>query len=456
MLSTDSNSRDQQGMKRVLAWWDLAGIGIGCMVGVGIFVLPGIEAAQHAGPAISLSFLLAAVVVSLTALAYAELATMMPLSGGAYSYCHMTFGVFPGWLMGWSLMLEYLVATSMVAVGWSAYLVHLLSGFGLALPPALTSPAVGAGSGFANLPAVLIVSATLLVVMIGVQESARLALALVLLKICAVLVFLGDSAPHINPANWSPFMPFGFSGVLTATSIVFIAFGGFDAISTAAEEAKNPQKDLPIGLLVSLGVVALAYMSVAAVMTGVVPFHELDVADPMTVVLTAAKHPWVSRLVSVAALIGMSSVLLAMLVAQPRIMFAMARDGLLPAGLAKIQPRSGIPLYATLISATIVMVMAALLPIQIIAELCSMGFLLASVVVCLAVLILRKRNPELQRPFRMPWAGVLAPFGVGCNLLLIVMLPFATQLRFGLWLILGIIIYLFMKQRSKGDTNEPA
>ena len=455
MQDNAEHTNPPQKMKRVLAWWDLAGIGIGCMVGVGIFVLPGVEAAQHAGPAISLSFLLAAVVVSFTALAYAELSTMLPVSGSAYSYCRITFGIFPGWLMGWALMLEYLVATSMVAVGWSAYLVYLLADFGMALPPAFTTSTLGAGTGFANLPAVVIVCAVLLVVVTGVRESARLAMLLVLLKICAVAIFLVESVPHISPANWSPFMPFGFSGVLTATSVVFIAFGGFDAISTAAEEAKNPQRDLPVGLIVSLGVVALAYIAVATAMTGVVPFKELDVADPMTVVLTAAKHPWVSRLVSVAALIGMSSVLLAMLVAQPRIVFAMARDGLLPAGLAKLQARSGIPLYATLTSVALVIVMAAMLPIQIIAELCSMGFLLASVVVCLAVPILRHRSPELQRPFRMPWVSVVAPFAVCCNLLLIFMLPSATQVRFGLWMLLGSIIYFFMRKRTKGSANEP-
>ena len=444
-------SNQQQGMKRVLAWWDLAGIGIGCMLGVGIFVLPGVEAAQNAGPAISLSFMMAAAVVSLTALAYAELSAMLPVSGSAYSYCRITFGVFPGWLMGWVLMLEYLVATSMVAIGWSAYLVHLLSGFGLSLPVSITSPAVGSVAGYANLPAVLIVGAVLMVDLTGVRESARMTLLLVLLKLFAVLIFLGISVSNINIANWSPFMPFGFSGVLTATAVVFVAFGGFDAICTAAEECRNPQRDLPIGLLASLGVVALAYMAVAAIMTGVVPFQELDVADPMTVVLTAARHPWVSRLVSSAALVGMSSVLLAMLVAQPRIMFAMARDGLLPEPLARLHLSSGIPLHATLISATIVMVAAALLPIQVIAELCSMGFLLASLVVCLAVPVLRKRRPELQRPFQMPLATVLVPTGVCCNLVLIVMLPTATQLRFAIWLAIGVIFYLFMKKNAKTE-----
>lgn len=434
------------GLRRTLSAWDLAGIGIGCMVGVGIFVLPGVEAAHHAGPAITLSFLLAAIVIAFTALAYAELSTMMPVSGSAYSYCLATFGILPAWLIGWTLLLEYLVGAAMVAIGWSAYLVHLLGGFGLQLPPALTTAPLGNGGGIINLPAMLIVMSVVVVLLIGVRESARITLALVAVKIGAVMVFLGGSIPHIDPANWSPFMPFGFSGVLTASSVAFIAFGGFDAISTAAEEAKKPQRDLPLGLMVALGVVTLSYMAVAATMTGVVPFQQLDVADPMTVVLTAARHPWVSRLVSLAALAGIASVLLAMLLAQPRIMFAMARDGLFPDCLAKVHPRFGTPFRATLISGLVVVVMAGLLPIQIIAELCSLGFLAASTVVCLSVTVLRRRCPGLHRPFRMPCAGVLAPLGMLCCMVLIAMLPYQTQMRYLIWLAAGLGAYLLRRK----------
>lgn len=450
--STDPAGAGQE-LRRNLSAWHLAGIGIGCMVGVGIFVLPGVEAAQHAGPAIMLSFLLAAIVIAFTALAYAELSTMMPVSGGAYSYCLATFGVFPAWLMGWTLLLEYLVGAAMVSIGWSAYLVHLLGGFGLRLPPAYTSAPFGSSGGILNLPAMLIVISVVVVVLIGMQESARITLALVGVKIGAVVVFLGESVPHINPANWTPFMPFGFSGVLTASSVAFIAFGGFDAISTAAEEAKNPQRDLPIGLMVALGVVTLSYMAVAATMTGVVPFSQLDVADPMTVVLTAAQHPWVSRLVSLAALAGIASVLLAMLLAQPRIMFSMARDGLLPGALAQIHPRFGTPFRATLISGLAVLFMAALLPIQVIAELCSLGFLAASMTVCLSLTVLRRRHPGLHRPFRMPFAGVLAPLGMLCCLLLIAMLPHQTQARYAVWLAAGAVMYLLRRKRIMLHNN---
>lgn len=439
-----SASETGHGLRRHLSAWDLAGIGIGCMVGVGIFVLPGVEAAGHAGPAISLSFLLAAIAVSFTALAYAELSSMMPVSGSAYSYSLTTFGILPAWLVGWSLLLEYLVGAAMVAIGWSAYLAHLLKGFGVQLPAALAAPTFG--GGILNLPALLIVLSVMAVVLVGVKESARITLILVVVKIGAVLVFLWESAPHINPVNWSPFMPMGFSGVLTAAAVAFIAFGGFDAICTAAEEAKNPQRDLPIGLMVALVVVALAYVAVAATMTGVVPFRQLDVADPMTVVLTAARHPWISRVVSVAALAGIGSVLLAMLLAQPRIVFAMAKDGLLPGYLAEVHPRFGTPFRSTVISGVVVAAMAGLLPIQVIAELCSMGFLVASMSACLSVFMLRRTHPQRHRPFRVPFAGVVAPLGIACCLLLIAMLPQQTLLRYGVWLTAGLGVYLLRRK----------
>lgn len=436
-------------LKRTLSWWHLAGIGIGCMVGVGIFVLPGVEAANHAGPAIILSFFLASLVVTCAALAYAELGAMMPLSGSAYSYCNIIFGRFPGWLMGWTLLLEYVIGATLVAIGWSAYLTHLLEGFGIALPKELTTALLAGDGGIINLPAMLIVLAVTTVVLTGMQESARLTLALVAVKIGTVLVFLWASVPHIDPANWSPFMPFGFGGVLTATAVTFIAFGGFDAISTAAEETKNPQRNVPIGLLVSLAVVTLAYMAVAATMTGVVPFKGLDVADPMTVVLAAANHPWISRLIAVAALFGITSVLLGLLLAQPRIVFAMARDGLLPSYLSAIHPRFGTPFRSTLITGLTVAFLAALLPIQIIAELCSLGYLTASMVVCIAISLLRRRDPGRHRPFRMPCAWLIAPLGALCCILLLVMLPKATLIRYGIWLTIGTVVYFIRRKRRQ-------
>jgi APA family basic amino acid/polyamine antiporter len=273
-------------------------------------------------------------------------------------------------------------------------------------------------------------------------------LVLVVVKLAAVLIFLGESAGHVRSENWMPFMPFGFSGVLTAASVTFIAFGGFEAMTTAAEEAKNPQRDLPRALGITLLVVMLAYVAVAAVMTGVMPYQELDVADPMTVVLAAARHPWAAQLIAAAALFGMTSVLLALFVAQPRIIFAMARDGLLPDALAKLHHRFGTPQRATLAVGLLVAVIASLLPIQVVAELCSLGILTASLIVCLAVLVLRYSHPDLPRPFRMPAAFLLAPLGILVYLTLIFMLPAATLLRYLIWLGLGTLLWLVYGRRT--------
>ncbi len=439
---------DGQGLHKTLTVWHLAAIGIGCMVGVGIFVLPGVEAAQHAGPGITLSFMLAALAVGFAALAYAELSAMLPISGGAYSYCYMTLGEFPAWLTGWTLLFEYAVAAAMVAIGWSAYLGHLLQGFGIGIPQTLMMSPFGAQSGMINLPALLVVLITVMFALLGIQESARAALALVVVKLAAVLIFLGESVGHVRTENWIPFMPFGFSGVLTAASVTFIAFGGFEAMTTAAEEARNPQRDLPRALGITLLVVMLAYVAVAAVMTGVMSYQELDVADPMTVVLVAAQHPWAAQLIAAAALFGMTSVLLALFVALPRIIFAMARDGLLPDALAKLHHRFGTPQRATLAVGLLVAVIASLLPIQVVAELCSLGILTASLIVCLAVLVLRYSHPDLPRPFRMPAAFLLAPLGILIYLTLIFMLPAATLLRYLIWLGLGTLLWVCYGRRT--------
>lgn len=439
---------DGHGLKKTLSVWHLAAIGIGCMVGVGIFVLPGVEAAQHAGPGITLSFMLAAIAVGFAALAYAELSAMLPISGGAYSYCYVTLGEFPAWLTGWTLLFEYAVAAAMVAIGWSAYLGHLLQGAGVIIPTQLMMPPFGVAGGMINLPALLVVVMAVMFAMLGIQESARAALALVLIKLAAVLIFLGESAGHVRSENWMPFMPFGFGGVLTAASVTFIAFGGFEAMTTAAEEARNPQRDLPRALGITLLVVMLAYVAVAAVMTGVLPYQELDVADPMTVVLAAARHPWAAQLIAAAALFGMTSVLLALFVAQPRIIFAMARDGLLPAALTRLHHRFGTPQRATLAVGLLVAVIASLLPVQVVAELCSLGILTASLIACLAVLVLRHSHPDLPRPFRMPAAFLLAPLGILLYLTLIFMLPAATLLRYLVWLGLGTLFWIFYGRRT--------
>jgi basic amino acid/polyamine antiporter, APA family len=445
-------------LKRALTAWDLTAIGIGCIIGVGIFVLPGVEAATHSGPGIILSFAIAALACACSALCYAELAAMIPVSGSAYTYGYATIGEIFAWMIGWDLVLEYMVGASLVAIGWSAYLQNLLKGMGLNLPGFLTAapnwkalgdPANQVFRMSVDLPAAAIVLLLTALLVRGVKESSRVNLTVVIIKVAVILVFVALAVWHVKPENWSPFAPFGWGGIMTSAAIVFIAYIGFDAVSTTAEEAVNPQRDLPVGIMISLLVATVLYMAVAAIMTGIVPYSQLNVADPIALVLNTLNMHWASALISLGAIAGITSVLLVLLMGQPRILFAMSRDGLLPPFLCRVHGRFQTPHLSTWSTGLIVAVSAALTPINVVAELCSIGTLFAFCVVGAGVIVLRYTRKDLQRPFRVPFSPVLPAIGIVLCFSLMANLPFHTWLRFFIWLAIGLAIYgLYGYRRS--------
>ena len=439
----DDTTLEHHSLRKSLRAWDLIGIGIGCIIGVGIFVLPGVEAAKHAGPGIILSFAIAGVACACSALSYAELAAMIPVSGSAYTYGYATLGEIFAWIIGWDLLLEYMVAAILVSIGWSAYFVNMLKQIGLVIPPALANGPWSDTPGVINLPAIFIISLLTFLLVRGIKESARANLVFVIVKLSVIVVFIILAARHTNPANWSPFMPFGFSGVMTAAGIVFLAFVGFDAVSTTAEEAINPQKDMPIGIMVSLAVATVLYMAVAAIMTGVVPYTQLNVPDPVALVLNTLHMPWASALVSVGAIAGITSVLLVLMLGQPRILFAMSRDGLLPGFLAHVHPRFRTPHRTTVFTGVVVAVAAGLMRLDTAAELCSIGTLLAFIIVSAGVIVLRYTRQDLKRPFRVPFFPVTPALGILLCAYLMYNLPFATWMRLLVWLVIGLCLYVF-------------
>jgi APA family basic amino acid/polyamine antiporter len=434
-------------LKKTLGAWDLTAIGIGCIIGVGIFVLPGVQAATNAGPAIILSFAIAAAACACTALCYAELAAMIPVAGSAYTYGYATLGEVFAWIIGWDLLLEYMVAAVLVSTGWSAYCVNLLRNLGLDLPRALTASPWDPEPGLFNLPAVAIVLLITWLLVRGIKESSRVNMGIVLLKLAVILFFIVVTVGHVDPAKWQPFMPFGFKGVMTAAAIVFLAYVGFDAVSTTAEEARNPQRDLPIGIIASLVIATVLYMAVAAIMTGIVPYQQLGVADPIALVLNTLHMPWASAFISVGAMAGITSVLLVLMMGQPRILFAMSRDGLLPPALSTVHPRFKTPHRTTWLTGGIVAAAAAVTPITVSSELCSIGTLFAFVIVCTGVIVLRHTRKDIPRPFKAPLTPVLPGLGVLLCLYLMVSLPGSAWARFAVWLAMGMVLFFFYGRR---------
>jgi APA family basic amino acid/polyamine antiporter len=442
-------------LRRTLSAFDLTLLGIGAIIGTGIFVLTGTAAANQAGPAISVSYLLAGLACGFAALCYAEFASMIPIAGSAYTYAYATLGEVIAWVIGWDLILEYAVGSMTVAVGWSGYFQRILTGFGLDLPLWMTASPMAAEGAVLNLPAAIIVLFITTLLVIGVRESARFNAVMVVIKLAAVLFFIVAGFTYVKPENWSPFAPYGFSGIMAAAAVVFFAYIGFDAVSTTAEEATNPQRDLPIGIIASLVICTLLYLIVSAVLAGILPVvaYKADVLylnAPVGFALALIGQDWAAGLVSAGAVAGITSVLLVMLMSQPRIFFAMSRDQLLPPGVSKVHPRFKTPYITTIITGLIVALCAALFPIQLLGEMTSIGTLFAFVVVCSAVIVLRVQRPEIRRPFRVPFGFVIPVLGVLSCLYLMLSLPAATWVRFLVWLDIGILIYWFY-----GRTHSP-
>jgi APA family basic amino acid/polyamine antiporter len=456
-------------LKRSLSAFDLTMLGIGAIIGTGIFVLTGTAAANQAGPGIMMSYVLAGLACGFAALCYAEFASMIPIAGSAYTYAYATLGELFAWMIGWDLILEYAVGSMTVAIGWSGYMQKLLTGFGVNLPVWMTAApgsmnAAGEPIGaIVNLPAVLIVLGIMTLLVVGVRESARANTVMVAIKGAAILFFIFAGITYVKPENWSPFYAYGWSGVMSAAAVVFFAYIGFDAVSTTAEEAKNPRRDLPIGIIASLIICTVLYLAVAAILTGIVPVVEYKTDQaflnaPVAFALSAIGQDWAAYLVSAGAVAGITSVLLVMLLSQPRIFFAMSRDGLLPAAVSKVHPRFGTPYLTTIITCIAVALVAGVTQIQVVGEMTSIGTLFAFVVVCAAVLILRKRRPDAARSFKVPGGSVIPVLGILSCLYLMLSLPVITWVRFLVWLDIGMLIYWFYG-RSKSplaDKQEAA
>ena len=456
------------GLKRVLGPVNLVSLGIGAIIGTGIFVLTGQAAAQYAGPAIVLSMVLAGIASALAGLCYAEFASTVPIAGSAYTYGYATLGEFVAWIIGWDLILEYALGAATVAVGWSGYMVSFLHDFGISFPAALSAaPGTqvaladgGMATAVFNLPAVLITVLVTILLVVGIQESASVNAAIVVVKVAVVILVIVSGAMFVNSANWSPFIPpntgefgqYGWSGIARGAGVIFFAYIGFDAVSTAAQEARNPQKDMPIGILGSLVVCTILYILVSGVMVGLVPYQQLGVAAPMAVAIDAAKVQaaggameglmnMMPYIVKLGAIAGLSSVMVVMMLGQPRVFMSMGQDGLLPAWASRIHPKFRTPYITTIITGVVVAIAAGFTPINILGELVSIGTLLAFVIVSIGIWVLRVKRPELDRPFRTPLVPLVPILSAAVALALMASLPLDTWLRLIVWMIIGVITY---------------
>ncbi len=448
--------QDGHNLRKCLSAFDLTLLGIGAIIGTGIFVLTGVAAATTSGPAVVLSFIVAGVACAFAALAYSELASSVGGSGSAYGYSYAAFGELIAWIIGWDLILEYGVAVAAVANGWSGYFNNALTAIGLELPHMLTRgpfavDAAGiADPGIVNLPAVLIILALMVLLCVGVRESARLNTAMVGVKLLAIVIFIAVAIFHVNPENWSPFAPFGwFSydelgkpiGILAGASVVFFAYVGFDAVSTAVEEAHEPKRDIPIGILASLGFCTLIYIVVSGLLTGVLPYTELNVSSPVAHALQQLGINWASALVATGVIFGLSTVMLVLYYALTRIIFAMSHDGLVPGIFGSVNQKTQTPVKTTVICGLIMAVMAGFIPLGALAELVNIGTLTAFILVCIGVAVLRKTHPDMKRPFKVPGGLIVPVLGVLSCGALIYFLPTHTHERFVLWLLAGLVIY---------------
>lgn len=438
----------QHGLKRTLTAFTITLLGVGAIVGTGIFVLTGVAAAKYAGPGLILSFVVAGIVSGLAAICYAEFASTVPIAGSAYSYSYATLGELIAWIIGWDLILEYAVGAAAVSIGWSSYIVDLFkTTFGIVIPKALTlSPFAG---GIINLPSVIIILLITGLLVLGTSESTRVNNVIVFVKLAVILFFIVIGFGHVNPANWHPFLPFGVGGIFRGASIIFFAYIGFDQISTSAEEAKNPAKSLPLGIFLSLLICTVLYIAVTAILTGVVSYKTLDVASPVSHAMILLGLNAAGSIISFGAVCGLTTVLIVLLYGQSRIFFSMARDGLLPGLFSRVHPRFRTPFLSSIIVGLFVAAVAGLTPIDVVAELTNIGTLAAFVLVSAGVLVLRRTQPNLRRGYRVPWVPVIPILSIIASFVLIVSLPLVTILRFFIWLALGLLVYfLYSRHHS--------
>ncbi|MBI3767026.1 MAG: amino acid permease [Deltaproteobacteria bacterium] len=459
LLHHELESADR--LHRVLGPVALTALGVGAIIGAGIFVLTGLAARDFAGPSLMLSFVFAGLGCAFAGLCYAEFAAMIPVAGSAYTYAYATLGELLAWIIGWDLVLEYAIASCAVAHGWSHYFQAFLALFGLAIPPAFATDPLSAtattiaGAWYVgplpivfDMPAAVIVLLITIVLVVGIRESAGLNAGIVLLKLVVVLFVIFAGIPHVDPANWHPFFPKGVGGTLSGAAYVFFAYIGFDSISTHAEEARNPARDVPIGILASLALCTLLYIAVAAVLTGMVPWEQIDIDAPIANAFARFGLGSATILISLGAVAGITSVLLVMLLSQARVLLAMSRDGLLPPALfAAVHPRFRTPYRSTILIGFVVATVAALLPLKVLADLVNIGTLFAFVIVCAAVLILRRTRPEVRRPFRTPFVPVVPILGILANLTLMIYLGWENWARLIIWLAVGLVIYGFYGSR---------
>jgi APA family basic amino acid/polyamine antiporter len=494
-LMKEANTEGEATLKRSLGPVNLITLGIGAIIGAGIFVLTGQAAAEHAGPAVMLSFVFAGITCAFAGLCYAEFASLIPIAGSAYTYGYATLGEFVAWIIGWDLVLEYAFGAATVASGWSGYFVGLLQDFGIHIPPQLTATpgtllyqyhdrwmqvmALPNGvdpsslphvTGVFNLVAFVAIAIVTAVLVRGIEESANLNTCIVMVKLSVVGIFLVLGGwfllhhPAQAHANWTPFIPpsdghgnFGYAGITAGAASIFFAYIGFDAVSTAAQEAKNPQRDMPIGILGSLVICTILYILVSGVLTGLVNYHALDVSDPVAVGIDATGIRWGSILVKIGAVFGLGTVMLVMLLGQSRVFFSMSRDRLLPAWAGKIHPKFRTPWISNIVVGTIVAFLPALLPIDNLSKLVNMGTLLAFAIVCAGVWILRRRNPNLHRPFKTPLVPLVPILGIASALYLIWTLPALTKIVVVAWLLIGLVIYFtYSVKHSKVQQDEAA
>lgn len=441
---------ESSGLKKCLSAFDLTLLGIGAIIGTGIFVLTGTAAATQAGPAVVLSFVVAGVACTFAALAYSELAASVGGCGSAYGYSYAAFGELVAWIIGWDLILEYGVSVAAVAVGWSGYFNNALTAIGVPLPDYLMRGPFAEDPGLVNLPAAAIILILMFLLIAGVKESAKLNAGMVFVKLLTISVFIAVAVFHVAPENWSPFMPFGWFdhmedgkpiGILAGASLVFFAYVGFDAVSTAVEEARDPKRDVPIGIMGSLIICTIIYIVVSGLLTGVVKYDQLNVPSPVAHALQLLGLNWASALVATGVITGLTTVMLVLYYGLTRIILGISRDGLISPFFAKVNPKTQTPVRTTIICGVLMAIMAGFVPFTALAELVNIGTLAAFVIVCAGVIAIRKLHPEMPRPFKMPFGILLPVLGVLSCGALIAFLPFETHMRFAVWLVVGMVIY---------------